>query len=255
MAEWWAQQWQNVLAVAGVLIGLIGIYLGIKGWKRKRLRYLIRSTNIFTGIDHMVPNVEVKFPGYGPMIKALTVTKIVFWNSGSDTIKSGDIVTGDPLIVRATTGIVFLSAAVTDCFNPLNKVECIQSKDRTEVAITFEYLDQNQGAMIQIFHTGAGNADIRLNGTVMGASPMKRVELTDAMAKNQKHRPLWIPSVALGVGWGGWLLHAVGLIRPEPGAQVFPVGAFGIGLLLGTFLFVLIMWLTHIPKPFSKIRD
>src|SRR4051794_13301380 len=98
MAEWWAAHWDRVLTIAGFVlgvIGLIGIYFSYMGWKRKKPYYLIRSTNIFTGIDHMVPNVEVKFPGYGPTIKALTVTKIALWNAGSETIKKADIVKGD----------------------------------------------------------------------------------------------------------------------------------------------------------------
>jgi hypothetical protein len=258
MGEWWAAHWERVITIVGVvlgLLGLIGIYFSYKGWKRKKPYYVILSANIFTGIDHMVPNVEVKFPGYGPMIKALTVTKIAFWNAGSDTIKKADIVKGDPLTVRATTGVVFLSAAVVECVNSLNKVDCTVSKDHSEVDITFDYLDQNEGALIQFFHTGAGNADIRLHGTVMGSSPIKRMELTSVPGKNQRQPTLWMLMTALVVGWGGWIFLATGLLKPKPQDEVIPFWVLGIGLLVTTLLWGIALWYWHIPKPLSKIRD
>ena len=115
---------------------------------------LIISNNIFSGLEHTVPDVEVKFAGYGQPIKALTVTKIAFWNAGTETIKKQDVVKDDPIAVQGKEGIVFLSASVIECVSPLNKLDCKLKSDRSLVNITFEYLDYNQGGNIQVFHTG-----------------------------------------------------------------------------------------------------
>jgi hypothetical protein len=82
MLEWWAANWEKVIAIIGTLAGVIGCYFGLKGWKRKKPTYLIRSNNIYSGLEHAIPDVEVTFRGYGQPIQALTVTKIAFWNNG-----------------------------------------------------------------------------------------------------------------------------------------------------------------------------
>jgi hypothetical protein len=174
MVAWWTANWEKVIAIVGTLAGVIGVYFGSKGWKRKKPRYIICSNNIFSGLEHTIPDVEVKFPGYGPLVKALTVTKIAFWNAGTDTIKKQDVVKDDPISIQAKAGIVFLSASVSEIVSPLNKIDCKVSPDRSLVTITFEYLDYNQGAIIQVFHTGTSNADITLHGTIMGLSPIRR---------------------------------------------------------------------------------
>jgi hypothetical protein len=65
MAEWWTTNWRNIIGVTGTVMAAIGVYLSFKGWKRKRPTYVIRSNNIFCGLEHTVPDVEVKFAGYG----------------------------------------------------------------------------------------------------------------------------------------------------------------------------------------------
>src|SRR4051794_35181729 len=36
MLEWWSANWERVVTVIGVAIGVIGIYLALRGWKRKK---------------------------------------------------------------------------------------------------------------------------------------------------------------------------------------------------------------------------
>src|SRR6185295_17242605 len=100
MAGWWAANWEKMAAIIGVLIGVIGIYLAFVGWKRKKLMYAMGSNSIFSGLEHTVPDVEVKFAGYGQPITALTVTKIAIWNAGNETIKKQDVVKDDPIVIR-----------------------------------------------------------------------------------------------------------------------------------------------------------
>lgn len=61
MTKWWVTNWGNVIGVVGIVLSVFGLYLGFKGWKRKRPTYVIRSSNIFTGLEHTIPDVEVKF--------------------------------------------------------------------------------------------------------------------------------------------------------------------------------------------------
>ena len=137
MLEWWAANWEKVVAIAGTLAGVIGVYFGFNGWKRKKPTYVIRSNNIFSGLEHTIPDVEVKFHGYGLPIKALTVTKIAFWNAGTETIKKQDVVKEDPVTIQGKEGIVLLSVSVLETVSPLNKIDCKLNQDRSLATITF----------------------------------------------------------------------------------------------------------------------
>jgi hypothetical protein len=208
MTEWWTTNWGDVIGVTGTVMTVIGVYLSSKGWKRKRPRYVILSNNIFCGLEHTVPDVEVKFAGYGSPVKSLTVTKIAFWNAGTETINRQDVVKENPLSLRAKSGVVILSVSVIERTIPFNKLECGLNRERTEATITFDYLDHNEGALIQVFHSGTGNDDIELRGTIKGARRIQRLSLgsppSTSRSKKQLRRWLVIPAVCLI-----WVLLAV----------------------------------------------
>jgi len=255
MLDWWAANWQAVVGVMGTLLGVPGIYLALKGWKRKMPTYVLRSNNIFSGLEHTVPDVEVKFPGYGQPITALTVTKIGFWNAGNETIKKQDVVKDGPIAIQGNQGIIFLSASVLESVCPHNKIDCKLSQDRSHVTITFEYLDHNQGANIQVFHTGTSIGEITVPGTIMGASPIRRKR-----RENSPEPPgIWIPLIMfcaslllLGLGALG-----LGLPKPDPaqpGAPEYvPAEGIGVVLLVITVGMGILLYFAHIPKPFSKV--
>jgi hypothetical protein len=256
MVEWWVMHWETVVAIAFGVIGLFGAYYSYMGWKRKKPSYVIRSNNIFKGLEHTVPDVEVKFPGYGPPVAALTITKIGFWNAGSETIKKQDVVKDDPLVIRGKQGVVILSVAIIEAVNPLNKVDCVTSQDRTHAKVTFDYLDKNQGAIIQVFHTGTTNADIAVEGTVMGGSRIRR-HARDS--PQQGTVPVWMFFILVGVLWGVWAFLATGIVTPSTEPVVVPpdppmkVEVFGVLTLGITLLVLAAVYFLYLPKPFSKV--
>jgi hypothetical protein len=259
--EWSMNNWGNVAGVVGVVLAILGVYLTIKSWKRKIPTFVIRSNNVFKGLEKTIPDVEVKFPGYGQPVTSVTITKIGFWNPGNETIKKNEVVKDDPIMIRAKEGVVFLSAVIFEAVNPLNKIECTVSKDRSSVSITFDYLDCNQGALIQVFHTGTTDADITMSGTIMGASKIRRFRTANP---EQPGPPLWLAAILLGVLW--ILLGVVasgvlpkGITDPQPLSDREPSGipievAFVI-LIIATTVIITIYYLTYIPKPFSKVHE
>jgi hypothetical protein len=255
MFEWCAANWEKVIAIVGTLVGVIGLYLTLKGWKRKKPTYLLHSNNIFSGLEHTIPDVEVKFAGYGQPINALTVTKIAFWNNGTETLKKQDVVKDDPITIQGKAGIVFLSASIMESVSSLNRVACKVNQDRSLVTITFEYLDHNQGANIQVFHTGTSNADIMLGGTIMGAPPIRR------KTRHAPPPPKWVVLLPVFILWLLWGLVALGFLSTtlEPvqplvrEREPITVEALGLGLLIVTACVGIVLYLDYIPKPFSKV--
>jgi hypothetical protein len=259
--EWWTNNWGNLAGVVGVLLAILGVYLTVRSWKRKAPTYVIRSNNVFKGLENTIPDVEVKFPGYGQPVTSITITKIGFWNAGTETIKKNDVVKDDPIMIRAKDGVVFLSAAIIEAVNPLNKIECTVSKDRSFVSIAFDYLDCNQGAIIQVFHTGTTDADITMSGTIMGASKIRRFRKANP---DQSRPPLWFLALFIGVLWILLGILASGVLpkeftepQPLPAREPsgFPIEVAFIVVTIATTVIITIYYLTYVPKPFSKVHD
>src|SRR5947208_2895259 len=111
MQEWLEANWGNVITAVSLVLA---VYFYFKSLKLRKPTYVIRSNNIFSGLERVDPAIEVKFPGYGPLVKSLTVTKIAFWNAGRETINKQDVVNDREIALCVKDGLVILSAIIIE---------------------------------------------------------------------------------------------------------------------------------------------
>src|SRR5258708_12907607 len=119
MAEWSAANWGNVITAVSLVLA---VYFYFKSKRLKKPKYIIRSNNIFSGLEHTIPDIEVMFSGYGNPINALTVTKIAFWNAGNETINKQDVVKENPIRVRPNDELILLSVIIIQHLDLYNKL-------------------------------------------------------------------------------------------------------------------------------------
>jgi hypothetical protein len=112
--------------------------------------------------------LEVTYKGH--KVDNLTVSKILFWNNGYDTIDSADIVSTDPLRIDSVNQI--LDAVIIKTNNSSNQIIAAIGVDGASVNIAFDYLDKNDGAIIQVVHAGKSSNDLSLKGKLKG-SPIR----------------------------------------------------------------------------------
>ena len=124
-------------------------------------------------------------------IENLTVTKLAFWNGGRETINNQDIASIDPLAVYVKSGYKILSAKVLSSKNSSNQFSITTADDKSNMKLHFEYLDKNDGGVIQFLHTGKSSDDIEVRGTIKGAG--KPINKSVRNIKNILSRPI-IPS-------------------------------------------------------------
>jgi hypothetical protein len=158
----------------GLLIGTIGLIAAVvfyfKAKREKLPRYSMRSFNFFQGLTTHVPFLTIHFQGHGEPIATLTRTKIVLWNAGKETINKSDVVDIDPVRVKAAAGCTLLDAEVAYANNPANQFEVNVNREKTQATVTFKYIDKNQGAVLQLFHTGPSHSSLEIAGSIKGAS-------------------------------------------------------------------------------------
>lgn len=169
LATWLSQNpWLTILSFLLALLSVIlAVIFFIKSRRLKQPRFAIRSFNLVRDFTSRFEALEMLYAGQS--IQNLTVSKIAFWNNGAETIDGQDIASADPLVAKLKEGYRILEASVLSVKNEANQFAIAVSDGASRVFLQFDYLDKDEGAVIQILHTGKSSGDIWLGGTIKGA--------------------------------------------------------------------------------------
>ena len=189
LTEWLATH--PLLGVLGILCSIVSVplsvYLSLKGQKQKQPRFAIRSYNIVRQLVSTIPSLQMTYFGYGGAIDNFTVTKILFWNAGNETIHKQDVAKSEPVSIYAIDNAVILDAGIIQKTNNANQFEVKQSRDRDHVTLCFDYLDKGDGAVIQIFHPGRSSTQLQLRGMIKGAGKPRGQKFYPKLTTNFKY--------------------------------------------------------------------
>jgi len=154
-----------------VFFGILSIVLYRRGKKEKRPRYCTHGPNLFWDLTKHVDGIKVHFPGHSDPIPSLTITKLLFWNDGKDTIDyKRDVSRVEPIrIVCRREGVEILQADIIQANQPANMFSETVSQDKKVVNLTFDHVDKDEGVALQVFHTGAWDGDLEVKGKIKGA--------------------------------------------------------------------------------------
>ena len=186
--QWATNNWFNIL---GVVIPLAISYIWYRWQKREKSpRFAQRSVNLIANATTAYPNLQVHYKGHGQDLDNLSVAIFAFWNAGRETIRGADITSADPLVIRPREGVTLLGASLIASNNIVSNVKCEYNKNHGRVVMTFEYLDQDQGFVVELLHTGRNKDDVMLTGTFIGGGK----------AQDTRKKPFRLLNMALAGG-------------------------------------------------------
>ena len=191
--------------VVAVVAVIVAVYFGVKTSKTRDPRYRRHSTNLVKDFTSTVKSVQMLYNSIP--ISNLTVTKILFWNAGRETIRANDITPADPLRISTLNGGQILEYTLLKMNNPPSEFH-LEIRDKATINLSFNFLEKNQGAIIQIFHTGSQDKDIVLEGTVIGGHKPTRVRTAPSFYR--KRGKMRIPRVAIAIT--GLVIAAVSIL-------------------------------------------
>jgi hypothetical protein len=165
----------SILPILSILLAIISIYIGYYFYthpqKIKNPCYAIRNINLIRGlVKKFGEDLEILYRKNN--IENFTATKVAFWNLGKDTINKDDIAPADPLEIYVKEGFEILDVKILFAKKSVNQFDIKLSEDHKSVKILFEYLDQDDGGVIQILHTGKSAEDIGVRGSVKGVKEL-----------------------------------------------------------------------------------
>jgi hypothetical protein len=169
---------QNILWVStiGSIASLFGFILAFYFYnlsKKIKAPYCITTShNIIKESISSIDKLQIKYEDND--VINLTLTTVVFWNAGKETINRNDIVRMEPLQVGVGDNYSILNVKKTFEKNNANEIDHELSPDRKFFNINFEYMDQNEGVIYEVLHTGKTDKDVKICGLIKGAKPIKR---------------------------------------------------------------------------------
>ena len=163
--------WLNILFL---FLAIISIFLAFvfyyKSLRLKKPVYSSQTNRLINSNLSTLKNIEIKY--IGEIIENLSVTKIAIWNSGKESIKNSDIASTDPLIIIAKKGLLIYDYDIV-IQKAVNNISLLRSNENT-IKLDFEFLDFNDGIVVNIYHSGKDSDDIEIKGTLIGANKITK---------------------------------------------------------------------------------
>lgn len=153
-----------VLAVAGIFFAF---YFGKRGRERPVLGVAADTDVLVRSSDDELERLTVRY--HGERIAQVARTLVAFWHQQGAAVRKDDIVDSDPLCINLSSGDVVLSArVVTASRSQIDFSIDLLSSARDKVFLKFDYLDVDDGAIIEILHQGSVRP--HLSGTIKAAA-------------------------------------------------------------------------------------
>lgn len=178
---------EALLSYLGLALGVVGLiasyYFYKKSIRVKEPVYSIKTNNLITGSKSKYDNLRVLY--FKKEVENFTVSKILFFNRGGETITRKDLETSYLLRI-STIDCQLLEAFILQVNKPSNKFDLVWDKSGEFIYIDFDYLDRNQGGVIQIAHTGLSSKSIKIEGDIIGVQSLTRITPAPARKPGEK---------------------------------------------------------------------
>lgn len=177
--------WQSIIehplfSVAALVVGVVGLAFGVVGTRRSRrvkaLRYATAKYPVLEEWMFSVVGMDVDVWGSEKQSKTASVVKMVFWNSGTETISGDDWPELAPLLIEVDGGVDILGVKITYVSHMANEVrvgDVLIMKESGNIGIEFAYLDPGEGFAVRLAHTGVEDHGVTVTGKLKGAGRLK----------------------------------------------------------------------------------
>jgi hypothetical protein len=221
------------MAVALTIASLLATYYFYrKSVRIKEPYWAIHSNNLIQGYSSKLSDLRVLYKR--EKVENLTISKVLFWNNGADTIDRLDIMTANQLRITGVDKTKLLDVKLLAVNNPSSQFSLEFADDKSCAYLSFDYLDNKQGAVIQVVHSGISSDDIIVTGDVKGVKALKRrlsvprwITLLESRTPSllKRLRPKGIFSLAILAGFLYALYGLLGLFLP-PEAKLVSLSNF-----------------------------
>jgi hypothetical protein len=253
-------------SVISIVIGILGFFLTVFGiiqnhWFRKvrGLSYSILGRNLIRDYSESLGGLEIKLKG--EKVKTLSVVKIAIWNNGNETLDKHQLVEKDKLRIEISNDTKVFDYSIIQVNESSNSFN-LKKLNPNIIEINFDYIDQNQGCVIQIIYDGIKTSDINLKGKIKGIKCFKEVDSFTKKIREVKAANSLIGQKEFVVGLvGSWTFVLIGLSYILYNIRAINIIAFIIILLILVLIgwvlldFTISLFWRKLPKGLNSIES
>jgi hypothetical protein len=236
------------ITVAAVIIGIA--YTRRAARRRKVLVWTFAQSNVVGGFGAALPGLErLKLLFDDQPIPAASVSRVIVWNEGTESIPGESNTNEDPLRVELVEGVKLLDARLVDSSEGAMGVSVAPnpSSEKAMGLISFKFLNADSGFVVQVIHSGKPEQGVAVRGTLQDVNGPIYVP---AVRPFMRHLgPVYLSMVAA--------FAIVYFLDPFPkgsdAAQYFLLAVFLAAVILP--LYVLRRWPALWWRPPGKLKD
>ena len=158
-----------VMAFVTVASLILALFTRYRPRKRQKLLYQTSGIQYFEEGDYALPS-DVTMTFRGKKVMRLAKTTFILWNGGTDVLRGEDIIAHDAIRICLPSNGTILNHSIVAETNKANLVVTKPKLDASnELTITYEYLNPNDGVVIQVLHDTDQREPV-LIGTAKGLS-------------------------------------------------------------------------------------
>jgi hypothetical protein len=167
-------------------MGAVGIALYLKGRRARRVSYGLSSSAVIQPDQSKHPGLEVRYAG--ERIPRLTATRLIVWNTGTETVDAQDVSQVDPLRMAFAPETRLLSCGVTDVTrDPIGASARADPQGGADVVLGFAFLDAGDAFCLEVLHTAPPTPEPKLKGTIKGVKELRSIgTYVDIMDRGRK---------------------------------------------------------------------
>lgn len=162
----------------GLIVGIAGIITGFLLWLKprrpRRLAYLVKTTRI-TEKQERIPKFKIMYENKN--IEAFSLSRIALFNDGNEVIDSSIMSKKDPLRIIISESFQILDMNLFYIKNEANDFSLVRNEKGNVTEISFDYMNEGDGCIVEIFHDGATLDDISVVGSFKGIKGINRKEI------------------------------------------------------------------------------
>ena len=150
--------------------------------------------------------LEVRYNGAELGDVDITATQVAIWNSGDESIRKENIL--KEVVIYTDPPVRILEAYIVKVHRELevtnlNILKSDKLMDNGKICVSWDILEKNDGASIQLIYLGSSDVEIGVNGLIEGCGEIKRVgreiEIKSPAEQFEAAKPAWWALIMLTV--------------------------------------------------------
>ena len=120
------------------------------------------------------PQMQVLYKGKD-LNENVSAAIVYLWTDGKLPIRAGDVL--EPVRIELDPGCNIIDARILKISRPVTKLVRAEVSDtaRNVIPLSFEILERNDGAVLQVIYTGKPDANVSATGTIVGVDHFEKV--------------------------------------------------------------------------------